>query len=116
MEGGGEGGADEYREIFMEGKAWTPADAARAVAQDQASHGWIPGPVQAQSSLPLSCGELSELYRTNISLSLEDEHELSGNLPELTDLPNPDDFAPILQQRNQIQSENLELISDLGQP
>ncbi|PYX92378.1 MAG: hypothetical protein DMG67_07080, partial [Acidobacteria bacterium] len=108
--------ADEYREIIMDGKAWTPADAARAVAQDQVSHGWIPGPVQAQTSLPLSCSELSELYRTNVSLSPEDEHELSGNLPELADLPNPDDFEAMLQQRNQIQSENLELSSDLWQP
>src|SRR5438105_4213423 len=36
--------AGEYREIVVNGKALVPAEAARKVTQEQAVHGWIPGP------------------------------------------------------------------------
>src|SRR6266404_1509255 len=69
--------ADEYRDIVLAGKSWTPADAARQVIQEKEAHGWIPGPVAAVAPLPLSPGELADLYRAGVSLSREDEHELS---------------------------------------
>ncbi len=46
--------ANEYRELVVSDKAWAPAEAARKVMQDQPAHGWIPGPVVAEMSLPLS--------------------------------------------------------------
>src|SRR5437588_2902465 len=73
-----DGRADEYRDIVISGKTWTPADAARKVAQEKESLGWIPGPVAAVAPVPLSPGELTDLYRTNVSLSREDESELSS--------------------------------------
>jgi very-short-patch-repair endonuclease len=111
--------ADEYREIMMDGKSWTPADAARAVTQDRASHSWIPGPIQAEAHaeglLPLSDGELSELYRTNVSLSPQDEHELSGELPDLASVPTPENFEAAVCERDRLRLEDLDLRSDLWQ-
>ena len=111
--------ADEYCEIMMDSKSWTPADAARAVTQDRAGHGWIPGPipteVPAEVSLPLSDEELSGLYRTNVSLSAEDEHELSGELPDLASLPTPENFEAAVGERDRLRLENLDLRSDLWQ-
>src|SRR6266849_2736640 len=46
--------ADEYRDILIAGKSWAPADAARKVAQEKETLGWIPGPVAAVAPLPLS--------------------------------------------------------------
>src|SRR5215813_7522685 len=68
--------ADEYRNVAIGGNSWTPAEAARKVAQEKETHGWIPGPVAAVAPLPLSSLEIADLYRTNISLSREDEAEL----------------------------------------
>ena len=107
--------ADEYREIIIAGKAWTPADAARNVAQQKETLGWIPGPVAAVAPLPLSPGELADLYRTNVSVSREDEAELSGHLPELHDLPRPEDFEASVSERNRLGMEDLDLRSDLWQ-
>jgi very-short-patch-repair endonuclease len=107
--------ADEYREIVIAGKSWAPADAARKVAQEKDALGWIPGPVAAVAPLPLSSGELADLYRTNVSLSREDEAELSGHLPELHDLPRPEDFEGSVSERNRLGMEDLELRSDLWQ-
>jgi very-short-patch-repair endonuclease len=107
--------ADEYREIAIAGKTWAPADAARKVAQEKETLGWIPGPVAAVAPLPLSAGELADLYRTNVSLSREDEAELSGHLPELHDLPRPEDFEASVSESIRLGMEDLELRPDLWQ-
>src|SRR6266446_2670715 len=107
--------ADEYRDILIAGKSWAPADAARNVAQQKETLGWIPGPVAAVAPLPLSPGALGDLYRTNVSVSREDEAELSGHLPELHDLPRPEDFEASVSERNRLGMEDLELRSDLWQ-
>jgi very-short-patch-repair endonuclease len=104
---------DEYREIAIAGKSWVPADAARQVMQDKEVHGWIPGPVAAVAPLPLSPGELADLYRTGVSLSREDEQELLGPLPELHDLPRTEDFEGTVSERNRLGLEDLDLRSDL---
>src|SRR6266404_2658836 len=105
--------ADEYRDVAIGGKSWAPADAARQVMQEKEAHGWIPGPVAAVAPLPLSPGELADLYRAGVSLSREDEHELSGHLPELHDLPTADDFEAGLNERHRLGTEDLDLRSDL---
>jgi very-short-patch-repair endonuclease len=107
--------ADEYREVALAGKHWSPADAARKVAQEKEFYGWIPGPVAAVAPLPLSSSELTDLYRTNVSLSAEDEAALSGTLPEMHDLPRPEDFDSSVSERNRLRVEDLDLRSDLWQ-
>jgi very-short-patch-repair endonuclease len=105
--------ADEYREMVIAGKSWTPADAARQVVQEKDAHDWIPGPVAAVAPLPLSPSELADLYRTGVSISREDENELSGHLPELRDLPRAEEFETSVSERNRLGMEDLDLRSDL---
>ena len=105
--------ADEYREIAIGGTSWPPADGARHVVQEKDGHGWIPGPVAAVAPLPVSPRELADLYRTSVSISREDENELSGHLPELHDLPRADDFEARVSERNHLGMEDLDLRSDL---
>src|SRR5246127_4115626 len=99
--------ADEYREIAIGGKSWAPADAARQVVQEKDARGWIPGPVAAVAPLPLSPGELADLYRTGVSISREDENELSGHLPELHDLPRAEEFEASIDERNRLWVEEV---------
>jgi very-short-patch-repair endonuclease len=105
--------ADEYRDIAIAGKTWAPADAARQVMQEKETRGWIPGPVAAVAPLPLSPGELADLYRTGVSISRDDENELSTHLPELHDLPRAEDFEAGVSERNRLSMEDLDLRSDL---
>ena len=105
--------ADEYRDIAIGGRAWAPAEAARKVVKEKEEYSWIPGPVAVVAPLPLSAGEITDLYRTNISLSREDEAELSGNLPELHDLPGPEEFDDSISEQNRYSAEDLEFRSEL---
>jgi very-short-patch-repair endonuclease len=107
--------ADEYRDMVIAGKTWAPSDAARKVVQEKEVLGWIPGPVAAVAPLPLSPGELADLYRTSVSLSREDENELSSHLSELQELPRPEDFEASLGERNRLSMEDLDFRSDLWQ-
>src|SRR4030081_1531487 len=107
--------ADEYRDVKIAGKTWAPSDAARKVAQEKETLGWIPGPAAAVAPVPLSPGELADLYRTNVSLSREDEGELAGHLPELHDLPGPEDFEASLSEQTRLGMEQLDVRSDLWQ-
>jgi very-short-patch-repair endonuclease len=107
--------ADEYREVALGEKHWSPADAARKVAQEKEFYGWVPGPVAVVAPLPLSSGELTDLYRTNVSLSAEDEAALSGPLPEMHDLPRPEDFDASVSERNRLSMEDLDFRSELWQ-
>src|SRR5262249_24032567 len=104
--------SDEYREIIAGDQTWAPAEAARKVTHEEEAHGWIPGPVLPKTPRPLSPEELSELYRTNLALSPEDDHELSGDLPDPIDLPNPDQFEAMVRERNRLRLEDLEFCSD----
>ena len=105
--------ADEYRDIAIAGKSWAPAEAARQVVQEKDALGWIPGPVAAVAPLPLSPGELADLYRTGVTVSREDETELSGHLPELHDLPRAEEFEAGVSERNRLAMEELDLRPDL---
>ena len=105
--------ADEYRDIVIGGKSWTPAEAARQVVEEKDMHGWIPGPVAAVAPLPLSAAELADLYRTSVSVSREDENELSGHLPDLHSLPRAEEFEASVSERNRLGMEDLDVRGDL---
>ena len=105
--------ADEYREIVLDDKVWLPADAARKVKQEEGTHDWIPAPVVSQAALPLAKEELLELYRTNTSISQDDENELAGDLNCFSSLPKPEEFESAVNERNRLRLEDTDFRSDL---
>ena len=107
--------ADEYRDVVVGGKAWAPSEAARKVARELDMNGWIPGPVQLGVDLPVSGGDLVELYSTNRSISPDVETEVSGNLPSASELPAPADFEDLLVEKIRLEQSDHELRADLWQ-
>ena len=105
--------ADEYRDIILAGMAYTPSDAARVVAAGRGVHDFIPGPVKRGCALPLSEADLAELYRTNMTVSAEDEAELSGFLPDAGRLPSPDDFDNLVSERTKLAAQDFNYREDL---
>jgi very-short-patch-repair endonuclease len=105
--------SDEYRDVVVGSKSWQPSEAARKIAREAEVNGWIPGPVEADIELPLSGGELAELYATNRSISQDVESELSGQLPGPGELPSPADFEELLRERTRLAHTDHEFRSDL---
>ncbi|MFQ5881569.1 MAG: AAA domain-containing protein [Candidatus Methylomirabilales bacterium] len=105
--------ADEYREVIVAGKGYSPSDAARKVAEEREWHDWIPSPITPGAPLPLSEGELIDLYATNVTVTREDEIELSTALPNPTDILTPSDFDRLLHDRNRLAASDLGFRTDL---
>jgi very-short-patch-repair endonuclease len=92
----------EYREIVIAGVGHAPAEAARRVAREQAQNSWIPSPVTPGAPLPLSEAEVTDLYRTNVAVSVADEAELDSQLPEPGSLPTPLEFRALVAERERL--------------
>ena len=107
--------ADEYRDVVVRGMSWAPSEAARKIARESEVNGWIPGPVQLGQDLPLSGGDLVELYASNRSISADLENELSDTLPSLDDLPMPADFEDLLVEKIRLEQSDHEFRADLWQ-
>jgi very-short-patch-repair endonuclease len=106
---------DEYRDVVVGGSAWAPSEAARKIARESDVNGWIPSPVQPGADLPLSGGDLVELYTSSRSISPDLENELSGNLPSPNDLPAPADFEDLLVEKARLEQSDHEFRADLWQ-
>jgi very-short-patch-repair endonuclease len=104
---------EEYRELVVAGQKFSPADAARKVAQGSGTDDWIPKPVAPDTPLPLTESELLELYQTNINLSAEEEEELAHPLPDLSDLLSPADFTRFVAEMEALAGEDLDYRWDL---
>jgi very-short-patch-repair endonuclease/DNA polymerase III delta prime subunit len=93
---------DEYLELIYAGRSYTPSEAARIIADGIGIHDWIPAPVSLGEPLPLTQGELLDLYATNRTITLEDESELLEALPEPQNLMNPNDFESQVEQYHRL--------------
>jgi len=103
----------EYEAIVIAGQSYTPSEAARYVAHHSREWGWIPAPTATGTPLPLSLEELIHLYRTNLTVPLEDEREMALGLPSTHTLLSPMVFTQLVTERNRLRQENLDYRRDL---
>ncbi len=104
---------NEYRDVVVAGQNFSPSEAARKVSQEKEDSDWIPAPVSLGAPVPLSDGELINLYRTNFVLNSEDEVEITQALPDPKELPIPDDFDRLVDERQKLSTLDLQFRSDL---
>ena len=103
----------EYTDIVVAGEAIPPAEAARKVCEFEQVHGWIPGPMEYGSPLPLSASELQELYQTNTSLLIEDEHCLDEGLPKFSEILKPADLRDLAHNLSAVDRQSANRYAEL---
>lgn len=84
--------------IVINGESISPAQAAAKVQEGASTLSYIPGKVSLQAPLPLTRGELDELYQSNAKIDQNDELEMSCDLPDPQNLLSPQEFTTICQQ------------------
>ncbi|MEI6846804.1 MAG: AAA domain-containing protein [Chlorobiaceae bacterium] len=89
---------NEYRELVVNGKEYSPSEAARHVASNKILHGWIPAPVKLGSSFNMATEELTRLYALGGMFSVEEEQDACLPLPELTKLPSDREFEVMVNE------------------
>jgi very-short-patch-repair endonuclease len=107
--------ADEYRDLVVGGHSWAPSEAARWIAREKDRCAWIPTPVVLGAGLPLSEGEITELYSTNHSIPVDAERELAESLLDAAELPSPAEFESLTRTRTQLSDADRDLQSELWQ-
>lgn len=105
--------ANEYRDIVIDGQAYPPSEAARKVNQRKGQDDWLPSPITLGAPLPLPPGEIINLYRTNGTVTAEDERELTMALPKPADLPSPAAFERLIEVRSQLTNQDRTWREDL---
>ena len=99
---------DEMTPIEFGDRSLRPIEAAELVRSRQPEDGWIPGTIPQGVSLPLSRQEISELYRTNQTLTSDDEKQLASRRPDLTRLPTPGEFELHVKEFAELSELDLE--------
>ena len=78
--------------IIYDGEDISPSEAAKFVQENSETLSYIPGTVRLYEPLPLSFAELSELYRSNGVITIEDESEFGYEIPNPEDVMSPNHF------------------------
>ena len=79
--------------IVYNGEDISPSQAAKFVTEHAEELSYIPGKVRLRAPLPLTFEQLTELYHSNESISVEDEAELANDLPSTEQIISPSDFS-----------------------
>ena len=101
----------EQNTVIINGESVSPSEVARFVQENAKKLSYIPGYVNTAKSLPLELDEINFLYESNGIVSLEEEHELNGNLPNIEDLILPLEFRKKIILKRQFE-ENLNAICE----
>ncbi len=86
------GGLD-YKDIVFANETITPIEAAKFINQGKGKYDYIPGKSNDDTaSIPLSCEELDDLYKSNKLITTIEEEFLAHDLPDLKDIWTIDEF------------------------
>lgn len=106
---------NEYREIVVGERRFTPSDAARFVSANRDAHRWIPSPVKLGTQISLSDQELVRLYALGTSYTAEEEQDARHPLPELATLPSERQFQVMVSEYRHLTTADLTYGADRWQ-
>ena len=103
---------NEYREIKVGNKIFSPSDAARFISNHQKAHDWIPTPVKIGVDLILSAQELIRLYSLGTYFTPSEERDARKPLPELSALPSERHFKVMVSEYQDLTTTDLTFGAD----
>ncbi|MBL8272026.1 AAA domain-containing protein [Steroidobacter sp.] len=98
---------NEYREIAVDERRFSPSDAAKYVKAHGAQHAWIPGPVKLAVPLPLNSNELGRLYALGAAFTADEEQDARRPLPNLDELPSEREFESLASEHRRLAAADL---------
>ena len=104
----------ERGSIIYQGEELSPSDAAKFVREHAQDLSYIPGQIRPNSPLPLSFENLRDLYRSNESISPNDERELECDLPDPKQIMAPAEFQETMDMLQSAYSALQAIENDTG--
>lgn len=101
----------EFKPIVLNGKGYSPSEAANYVYENSELLSFIPGKVVLYKPLPVTLGDFDILYDTNNKVNKDEELELEYKLPNPNLILSPHNFKKIVDDFNN-NIENLRVLKD----
>ena len=98
----------EYNSFEIDGRQIEPSAAAREVATTKSGNDWIPGFCTLSDPVPLSIGEIGDLYSSNHQISRLDEIDLEDGIPDQAIIPTPERLEVFIKEYRELLGKNLE--------
>ena len=98
---------NEYREIVVGDRHFTPSEGARFVSKHREAHAWIPQPVRLGADLSLSAPDLARLYALGTSFTAAEEQDSRLLLPDLATLPSERQFEVMVSEYQHLLTQDL---------
>ena len=98
---------NEYREIVVGERRYTPSDAARFVSANRDLCSWIPAPVKPGCLPGLSEEELVRLYALGTSYTLAEARDARLPIPDIAILPSEREFQLMVSEYRHLTTTNL---------
>jgi superfamily I DNA and/or RNA helicase/very-short-patch-repair endonuclease len=89
---------NEYKAVEVGDKKYSPADAARMVAQSKEGNDWIPSPINVSTLIESKIQDIERLYVLNTAFDQLEEDDSRLHLPKLSELPNESQFKSLVSE------------------
>lgn len=83
---------NEYRPIDVNGRQYSPSEAARLVAQNRQDNDWIPSPISASANIGTAISAVERLYVLGALFTSQEESDARLKLPKEPDLVSEEVF------------------------
>lgn len=103
---------NEYSEIAVNGKRFSPSDAARHVTENSEAQSWVPSPVKLGADLTLTDEELSRLYALGGTYTAQEEQDARCALPDLGGLPSEAQFGTMVSEYRDLTTRDISVGAD----
>ena len=98
---------NEYREIEVSGRRFSPSEAARHIATNSKTQNWIPAPVKLGTEIILTDEELGRLYELGPLYSAEEQRDAQCALPDLSQLPSVTQFETMVSEYRGLTTQDI---------
>jgi very-short-patch-repair endonuclease len=103
---------NEYTNINLGGKTFTPAEAARFVAEQSSKNNWLPSRINQTFDISSKLNDINRLYSLNSYFSSSEESDSRLHIPLISHLPTESDFCLMVSEYNSLITEDLSFGKD----
>lgn len=103
---------NEYKNIQIEEKSYTPTDAARLVSQNKFGNDWIPSPISTEINIEPKVTDIDRLYTLGTLFNFDEERDARLHIPLMTDLPDESEFKLLVSEFENLLTQDLSFGKD----
>jgi very-short-patch-repair endonuclease/superfamily I DNA/RNA helicase len=103
---------NEYKSITLGEKNYSPSEAAKLIARHKEGNDWIPSPITVSYAIEPKIQSIQQIYALNKEFNQSEESDSRRTLPDLSRLPNEDQFKLLVNEYQALLIQDLSVGSE----